>query len=391
MGANSYLSRGVSPTKDEVKAAVRNQDKGVFPGAFCKLIEDIAGDPEYCTALHADGAGTKSSVAYLMFKETGNYDWFKGLAQDSLVMNTDDLACVGCVDNLSLSNTIGRNAHLIDGKAIAKIIEGYDEIVGKINSYGASIKMCGGETADVGDLVRTLIVDSTIVARARRSDIINAADIKPGNVIVGLASDGQASYEDSYNSGISSNGLTAARHMLLSKYYADNFRESYSDTVPFDKVYCGKFRLTDILPGTKVTVGEAILSPTRTFVPVVIPVLEKYRDQISGIIHCTGGGQAKCRDFGTNIRIVKDNLFEFPPIFKAIYESGEIPMKEMFQVFNCGHRMEIYCDESASSGIIDIAESFNIRASVVGHVEALPEGSVNEVVIRYNGEEYLYN
>lgn len=391
MSAQSYLSRGVSPTKDDVKKAVANQSKGVAPGAFCKLIEDVAGDDNYATAIHADGAGTKSSVAYLMYKETGNYDWFKGLAQDSLVMNTDDLACVGCTENLVLSNTIGRNAHLVDGKAIAKVIEGYDEVINKLANLGINIKMCGGETADVGDLVRTLIVDSTIVARIKREDIINAANIKPGHVIVALASSGQATYEDSYNSGISSNGLTAARHMLLSKYYLENYKESFSETVPEDKVYCGKYRLTDILPGTDVTVGAAILSPTRTFLPIIVPVIEKYKDQISGIIHCTGGGQAKCRDFGKNIRIVKDNLFELPPIFKAIYESGEIPMKEMYQVFNCGHRIEFYCDESVANGIIDIAKSYNVDAKIVGHVEALPEGSVNEVLIKANGEEYLYN
>ena len=391
MSAESYLSRGVSPTKDDVKKAVANQSKGVAPGAFCKLIEDIAGDDDYCVAIHADGAGTKSSVAYLMYKETGNYDWFKGLAQDSLVMNTDDLACVGCCENLVLSNTIGRNAHLVDGKAIAKVIEGYNEMVEKLNSYGVGIKMCGGETADVGDLVRTMIVDSTIVARIKRSDVINAANIKPGHVIVGLASFGQATYEDSYNSGMSSNGLTAACHMLLCNYYAQNFKESYSDTIPEDKAYCGKYRLLDKLPGTDVTVGEAILAPTRTFLPVIVPVLEKYRDSISGIIHCTGGGQAKCRDFGKNIKIVKDNLFDFPPLFQAIYESGEIPMKEMFQVFNCGHRIEFYCDESVAQGIIDIAKSFNIDAQIVGHVEALEQPGENVVVIRKNGEEFIYN
>ena len=391
MSAESYLSRGVSPTKDDVKRAVKNQSKGVVPGAFCKMIEDIAGDDDYCVAIHADGAGTKSSVAYLMYKETGNYDWFKGLAQDSLVMNTDDLACVGCYENLVLSNTIGRNAHRVDGKAIAKVIEGYDEVIAKLAENGINIKMCGGETADVGDLVNTLIVDSTIVARVKRSDVVNAANIMPGHVIVGLASSGKASYENSYNSGISSNGLTAARHMLLSKYYYENYKESFSDTLTEDKAYCGKFRLTDNLPGTDVTVGEAILAPTRTFLPIIIPVLKKYKDSISGIIHCTGGGQAKCRDFGKNIRIVKDNLFELPPIFKTIYESGEIPMKEMFQVFNCGHRIEFYCDESVAEGIIEISKSFDVDARIVGHVEALPEGSDNEVIIKYNGEEFLYN
>ena len=391
MSAESYLSRGVSPTKDDVKAAVKNQSKGVFPGAFCKLIEDIAGDPEYCTALHADGAGTKSSVAYLMFKETGNYDWFKGLAQDSLVMNTDDLACVGALNNLSLSNTIGRNAHLVDGKAIAKVIEGYDEMIAKLADLGIDIKMCGGETADVGDLVRTLIVDSTIVAREKRDNIINAANIKPGDIIVGLASFGQATYESSYNSGMSSNGLTAARHMLLSKYYFENYKESFSDTLGEDKAYCGKYRLTDKLPGSEQTVGEAILSPTRTFIPVIKAVLEKYRSGIDGIIHCTGGGQAKCRDFGNNVRYVKDNLFELPPLFKAIYESGEIPMKEMFQVFNCGHRIEFYCDyEETAAGIMEIASSFNIESRIVGHVEQ-SNGNNNEVIIKYQGEEYVYN
>ena len=392
MGAESYLSRGVSPTKDEVKAAVKNQDKGVFPGAFAKLIPDIAGDPEYCTAIHADGAGTKSSVAYLMYKETGNYDWFKGLAQDSVVMNTDDLACVGAYKNLSLSNTIGRNAHRVDGKAIAKVIEGYDEMISKLNDLGINITMCGGETADVGDLVRTLIVDSTIVARAKREDVINAANIQPGDIIVGLASFGQATYEDSYNSGMSSNGLTAARHMLLSKYYYENYKESFSETIPEDKAYCGKFRLTDTLPGTDITVGQAILAPTRTFLPVIARVLDNYRGSVNGIIHCTGGGQGKCGDFGKNVRYVKDNLFEFPPLFKAIYESGQIPMKEMFQVFNCGHRIEFYVNsEEAAAGIIGIANSFNIDAKIVGHVEGLPEGSRNEVIIRHEGEEYVYN
>ncbi len=391
MAAESYLSRGVSPTKDDVKAAVKNQSKGVFPGAFCKLIEDVAGDEEYCTAIHADGAGTKSSVAYLMYKETGNYDWFKGLAQDSLVMNTDDLACAGVTKNLMLSNTIGRNAHLVDGKAIAKVIEGYDEVINKLKDLGIDIKMCGGETADVGDLVRTLIVDSTLVARAKRSDIVNAANIKPGNVIVGLASFGQATYEDSYNSGISSNGLTAARHLLLSKYYYENYKESFSDTISEDKAYCGKFRLTDNLPGTDITVGQGILSPTRTFLPVISRVLAAHKDEIYGIIHCTGGGQAKCRDFGHGLKYVKDNMFELPPIFKAIYESGDIPMKEMFQVFNCGHRIEFYCDESAKEDIMSIASSFNIGSRIIGHVEKSSDGNNNEVIVKYSGEEYLYN
>lgn len=388
--AESYLSRGVSPTKDDVKKAVANQDKGAFPGAFCKLIDDLAGDPDYCTAIHADGAGTKSSVAYIAYRETGDLKWFRGIAQDSLVMNTDDLACVGALEKLSLSNTIGRNAHRVDGKCIAAVIEGYNDIVGKLQDMGFDISMCGGETADVGDLVRTLIVDSTLVTRVAKKNVVNAANIKPGHVIVGIASFGQATYEDSYNSGISSNGLTAARHMLLCKDYLKEYPESVSETIPEDKVYCGKFRLTDKLPNSDQTVAEAILSPTRTFLPVIRDVLDAYRSSISGIIHCTGGGQAKCRDFGKNIRIVKDNLFDLPPIFQAIYESGEIPMKEMYQVFNCGHRIEFYCDERVASGIIDIAKKYNIDARIVGYVEALPEGSENQVVIRKNGEEFIY-
>ena len=388
--AESYLSRGVSPTKDDVKKAVANQDKGAFPGAFCKLIDDLAGDPDYCSAIHADGAGTKSSVAYIAYRETGDLKWFRGIAQDSLVMNTDDLACVGAIEKLSLSNTIGRNAHRVDGKCIAAVIEGYNDIVRKLQEMGFDITMCGGETADVGDLVRTLIVDSTLVTRVAKKNVINAANIKPGHVIVGLASFGKASYEDSYNSGISSNGLTAARHMLLCKDYLKEYPESVSETIPEDKVYCGKFRLTDTLPGSEQTVAEAILSPTRTYLPVIRDVLDAYRAEISGIIHCTGGGQAKCRDFGKNIRIIKDNLFPFPPIFQAIYESGEFPMKEMYQVFNCGHRIEFYCEESVAQGIIDIAGKYNIDARIVGRVEALPEGSENQVVIRANGEEYIY-
>lgn len=388
--AESYLSRGVSPTKDDVKKAVANQDKGAFPGAFCKLIDDLGGDPDYCTAIHADGAGTKSSVAYIAYRETGDLKWFRGIAQDSLVMNTDDLACVGAIEKLSLSNTIGRNAHRVDGKCIAAVIEGYNDIVGKLQGMGFDLSMCGGETADVGDLVRTLIVDSTIVTRVARKNVINAANIKPGHVIVGLASFGQATYEDSYNSGISSNGLTAARHMLLCKDYLKEYPESVSETIPEDKVYCGKFRLTDKLPNSDQTVAEAMLSPTRTFLPVIRDVLDAYRSSISGIIHCTGGGQAKCRDFGKNIRIIKDNLFALPPIFQAIYESGEIPMKEMYQVFNCGHRIEFYCDESVASGIMEIAKKYNIDSRIVGRVEALPEGSENQVIIRSNGEEYIY-
>lgn len=390
MSAESYLSRGVSPTKDDVKKAVSGQSGGVFPGAFCKVVEDIAGDPDYCLAVHADGAGTKSSVAYLQYMETGDVSWFSSLAQDSLVMNTDDLACIGAISGLSLSNTIGRNAHRVNGACIAALINGYDSIIQKLQNLGIDIHMTGGETADVGDLVRTVIVDSTLVVRVRREDVINAAGIKPGHVIVGLSSSGKATYEDKENSGMSSNGLTAARHMLLSKYYLTKYPESVSETIPEDKIYCGKFRLEDALPNSSMTVGEAILSPTRTFLPVVARVLAEHRASISGIIHCTGGGQAKCKDFGKNLRYVKDNLFPFPPIFEAIYASGEIPMKEMYQVFNCGHRMEFYCDPTAAQSIIDIAAEFGIEGRVVGHVESLEDGSPNEVVIRSAGQVFVY-
>lgn len=390
MSAQSYLSRGVSPTKDDVKKAVSGQSGGVFPGAFCKLIEDIAGDPDYCMSIHADGAGTKSSVAYLQYMETGDSSSFFSVAQDSLVMNTDDLACVGATSNFCLSNTIGRNAHRVGGECIAQIISGYDHIISLLGNYGVQITMSGGETADVGDLVRTVIIDSTLVVRMKRDDVINASQIQPGHVIVGLASSGQSVYENKYNSGISSNGLTAARHMLLSKKYLEKYPESLSETIPEDKAYCGKFMLSDTLPDTSMTVGEAILSPTRTYLPILSEILPKYRSRISGIIHCTGGGQVKCRDFGHGIRYVKDNLFEMPPIFRAIYESGEIPMNEMYQVFNCGHRMEIYCDPEIASALIAISTELGVDARIVGRVEASDNPDQNEVVIRSGNEEFKY-
>lgn len=390
MSAQSYLSRGVSPTKDDVKKAVSGQSGGVFPGAFCKLIEDIAGDPDYCMSIHADGAGTKSSVAYLQYMETGDSSSFFSVAQDSLVMNTDDLACVGATSDFCLSNTIGRNAHRVSGECIAQIISGYDHMISVLGNYGVRITMSGGETADVGDLVRTVIIDSTLVVRMKRDEVINASQIKPGHVIVGLASSGKAVYEDKYNSGISSNGLTAARHMLLSKKYLEKYPESLSETIPENKAYCGKFLLSDMLPDTNMTVGEAILSPTRTYLPILSAILPKYRNRISGIIHCTGGGQVKCRDFGQGIRYIKDNLFEMPPIFRAIFESGEIPMKEMYQVFNCGHRIEIYCDPEIASELITLSAEFGVDARIVGRVESSENPDQNEVVIKNGNEEFIY-
>lgn len=389
MSAESYLSRGVSPTKDEVKAAVKNQDKGVFPGAFCKLVSDLGGDPDYCTAIHADGAGTKSSLAYLIYKETGDLSYFSGIAQDSLVMNTDDLACIGVTGNFYLSNTIGRNAHRVSGAAIAAVIKGYDEMIERLAEQGVMVHMTGGETADVGDLVQTLIVDSTVCCRIARSEVISAANIKPGLAIVGLASYGKATYEDKANSGMGSNGLTAARHMLLHHDYYEKYPETFSPTIAEDKVYCGPFHVEDKLPGSEMTVGEAILSPTRTYLPVLRQIFELYQEQIVGVIHCTGGGQVKCKDFGTNVRYVKDDLFPIPPLFKAIFESGNIPAREMYQVFNMGHRMELYVTESLVEAIIAVAAGFDIEARRIGYTTEA-SGIENEVLIKSHLGEFEF-
>lgn len=391
MKAESYLSRGVSPTKDDVKLAVSSQSKGLFPGSFCKVIEDPAGDESWCSAVHADGAGTKSSAAYLMYRLTGKTSWFAGIAQDSLVMNTDDLVCIGATDNFLVSNTIGRNAHRVNAECLAAIIKGYDNFISKMADQGVKITMTGGETADVGDLVRTVICDSTVVVRLPREDVINAADIKPGQVIVGLASFGQTNYEDKENSGIGSNGLTAARHLLLHKDYRDQFPETYADTMPADKAYCGLYHAEDRLPGSTLTAGEAVLSPTRTYLPVIRRIITDHRNRISGIIHCTGGGQVKCRDFGHGIRYVKDNLFSRPPIFQAIFESGDVKQHEMYQIFNMGHRLEIYCDPDAADSIINTALSFNLDARIIGHTEKLSDqNAANQVIIKDQGEEFTY-
>jgi phosphoribosylformylglycinamidine cyclo-ligase len=390
MSAESYLSRGVSPTKDEVKKAVAGQSAGEFPGSFCKLNADIAGDPDYVCSIHADGAGTKSSAAYLQYMETGDPRSFFSLAQDSLVMNIDDLACIGATDGFILSNTIGRNAHRVNGSCIAEIIKGYDHIIELLNEYGIRITMAGGETADVGDLVRTVIIDSTVVVRLRKEHVINASNIRPGNLIVGLSSTGKSVYEEKENSGISSNGLTAARHMILSKYYYERYHESLSETIPAEKAYCGKYKLSDQLPNTCMTVGEAILSPTRTYLPILGKILPKISESVTGIIHCTGGGLAKCKDFGRNVRYVKDNLFELPPVFREIFASGEISEKELYQVFNCGHRLEIYCEKEAVGEIISASESMGVEAKVIGHVESATRPDGNEVVIRGANGEFLY-
>jgi len=390
MNDKAYLSRGVSPTKDDVKKAVRLQDPGAFPGAFCKIIPDLAGDPAYCSAIHADGAGTKSSAAYLLYRETGDPGVFAGIATDSLVMNTDDLLCIGATNHFFVSNTIGRNAHRIDAACLAAIIGGYDAVINRLAGLGISVTMTGGETADVGDLVRTVICDSTVVVRLRRDEVISTANIRPGHVIVGLSSTGQTHYEERENSGIGSNGLTAARHLLLHPDYRDRYPESYSDTLDRGKAYCGRFHMTDPLPGSTLTAGEALLSPTRTYLPVIRDILAAHRPDIAGMIHCTGGGQVKCRDFGRGLRYVKDNLFPMPPIFEAIRSSGEIGDAELYQVFNMGHRLELYCPEQKAEAILAIAAGHGLDARVVGHVEASPDPDRNEVIIKAEGQEHRY-
>lgn len=390
MKAESYLSRGVSPTKDDVKKAVSTQSPGVFPGSFCKIIPDLAGDPDWCTAVHADGAGTKSSVAYMMYRETGDPSWFTGIAQDSLVMNTDDLICIGADDGFKISNTIGRNAHRVDAACLAAIIGGYDQIISGLRGLGVDLEMTGGETADVGDLVRTVICDSTVVVRLPRRKVISASRIRPGQVIIGLSSSGRTNYEIRENSGIGSNGLTGARHLMLHHDYFSKYPESYSDTLPEDKAYCGAWHLNDKLPGSELTVGEAILSPTRTYLPVMREILPAIGDSITGIIHCTGGGQVKCRDFGRGIRYVKDNLFPTPPLFKAIAESGEIEQTEMYQVFNMGHRLEIYCDEADAGKIFDVCGRFGLEARKIGYTESAANPAKNEVIIKDQGRTFEY-
>lgn len=390
MKAESYLTRGVSPTKDDVKKAVANQSKGLFPGSFCKIIPDLAGDSTWCSAVHADGAGTKSSAAYLMYRESGSVEWFAGIAQDSLVMNTDDLACIGALDHFMISNTIGRNAHRVDAACLGAIISGYDRFIETMTGLGIRIVMTGGETADVGDLVRTVICDSTVVVRMQRDQVISAANIRPGQAIVGLASFGRATYESKENSGIGSNGLTAARHLLLHRDYRQKYPETYADTMPANKAYCGSFRVDDQLPGSTLTAGEAVLSPTRTYLPVLRDILSDHRAQISGLIHCTGGGQAKCRDFGSNIRYVKDNLFPTPPVFEAILASGEAQAEEMYQIFNMGHRMEVYCDPNVVADIIAISESYGVSARQVGYTDYAGSDQSNQVIIKDRGGEYHY-
>ena len=378
-----------SPTKDEVHSAIKKQDRGEFAGAFCKIIADPAGDPAYCAAMHADGAGTKSSLAYIKYRETGDLSALYNIAQDSVVMNVDDLLCIGATDGFILSNTIGRNAHRVGGEAIKSVIDGYTDFCELLRSYGVGITMSGGETADVGDLVNTLIVDSTFFVRMKRSEVIDCDNIRPGDVIVGLSSFGKAVYEKNYNAGMGSNGLTAARHLLLSHDYAAKYPETYSNTIDDSKVYCGRYKVDDILPGTDVTVVDAILSPTRTYAPIVKEILDKNRAAVHGMIHCTGGGQAKCKNFGQAIHYIKDNLFDTPPLFAAIAENSDISEREMYQDFNMGHRMEIYCSESDAQFMIDAAKKFGVDAKIVGHTEKSCD-EFNHVTIKANGKVFEY-
>lgn len=368
---NRYMMRGVSAAKEDVHNAIKNIDKGIFPQAFCKIIPDIlGGDPEYCNIMHADGAGTKSSLAYMYWKETGDLNVWKGIAQDAIVMNTDDLLCVGAVDNILVSSTIGRNKMLVPGEVISAIINGTDELLANMRNMGIGIYATGGETADVGDLVRTIIVDSTVTCRMKRSDVINNANIRPGDVIVGLASFGQATYEDNYNGGMGSNGLTSARHDVFGKYLAKKYPESYDHAVPEELVYSGHYNLGDNLTDVPVNAGQLVLSPTRTYAPVIKRILDELRPEIHGMVHCTGGAQTKVLHFvNENCKVIKDNMFPVPPLFRMIREESQTDWKEMYKVFNMGHRMEIYVQPEIAEEVINISKSFNIDAQVVGHIE----------------------
>lgn len=366
-----YNQRGVSAGKEDVHNAIANVDKGLFPKAFCKIIPDIlAGDPDWCNIMHADGAGTKSSLAYLYWKETGDLSVWKGIAQDAIVMNTDDLLCVGATDNILLSSTIGRNKNKIPGEVISAIINGTEEFLEEMRNYGIGIYSTGGETADVGDLVRTIIVDSTVTARMQRNRVISNHNIQAGDVIVGLSSYGQATYEKAYNGGMGSNGLTSARHDVFHKAYASLFPESFDPDVPESLAYCGKLKLTDPSPVEGVDMGKLVLSPTRTYAPVIKQILDNYHDQIHGMVHCSGGAQTKVLHFIGDLHIIKDNLFEVPPLFRIIQEQSGTSWAEMYKVFNMGHRMELYVPQEIAAELINISESFGIEAKVVGRCEA---------------------
>lgn len=381
-----YNQRGVSASKEDVHAAIKNIDKGVFPNAFCKVVPDyLTNDKDYCLVMHADGAGTKSSLAYMYWKETGDVSVWKGIAQDALIMNVDDLLCVGVTDNIMLSSTIGRNKNLITGEVLSQIINGTEELLTELRKWGVNIHSTGGETADVGDLVRTIIVDSTVTARIKREDVIEN-NIKPGDVIVGLASYGKATYESEYNGGMGSNGLTSARHDVFDKYLAQKYPESFDPQVPNELVYAGTKKLTDTTE-SELDAGKLVLSPTRTYAPIIKQILDKYRKQINGMIHCSGGAQTKVLHFCDNVHVIKDNMFALPPLFKLIQEESGTSWEEMYKVFNMGHRMELYVPEEIANDIIEISKSFNVDAKVIGRVES---SSTKKLTIKSEYGEFIY-
>lgn len=384
-----YALRGVSASKEDVHNAIKNIDKGLFPKAFCKIVPDyLTNDDDYCLIMHADGAGTKSSLAYMYWKETGDISVWKGIAQDALIMNIDDLLCVGATDNILLSSTIGRNKNLIPAEVISAIINGTEELIQELKSFGVTIHSTGGETADVGDLVRTIIVDSTVTARMKRSKVIDNANIKPGDVIVGMASFGQANYEKSYNGGMGSNGLTSARHDVFANYLSEKFPESFDSSVPKELVYSGAIKLTDAVENSPIDAGKLVLSPTRTYAPIIKAILDKYTpNDIHGMVHCSGGAQTKVLHFVDDVHIIKDNLFPVPPLFQLIQEQSKTDWKEMYQVFNCGHRMEVYVPQEIANDIIAISNSFGVEAQIVGRVEA-NETKKLTIISEYGKFEY---
>ena len=388
MNDQRYNLRGVSASKEDVHNAIKNIDKGIFPKAFCKIIPDIlGGDPEYCNIMHADGAGTKSSLAYMYWKETGDLGVWRGIAQDALIMNIDDLLCVGATDNILVSSTIGRNKLLVPGEVISAIINGTEELLAELRDLGVNADSTGGETADVGDLVRTIIVDSTVTCRMKRKDVISNGNIRPGDVIVGLSSYGQASYEKSYNGGMGSNGLTSARHDVFGKYLATKYPESYDNAVPDELVYSGTLKLTDKIAELGIDAGKLVLSPTRTYAPVIKKLLDEMRSQIHGMVHCSGGAQTKIMHFVEKMRVVKNNLFPVPPLFNIIQEQSGTDWHEMYKVFNMGHRMEIYVDSSNAQKVIEISHSFGIDAQIVGYTEASDR---NELIIESDKGRFEY-
>lgn len=388
MNSDRYSQRGVSSSKEDVHQAISTLDLGLFPKAFCKIVPDhLANDPEYCSIMHADGAGTKSSLAYIYWRETGDLSVWKGIATDAIVMNVDDLLCAGVTGSVLISSTIGRNKNRIPGEVISALIHGAEEVLEMLRNHGLNIISTGGETADVGDLVRTIIVDSTVIARMKREDIISNDRIKSGDVIIGLASFGKAIYEDAYNGGMGSNGLTSARHDVFHKDYALKYPESFDKDVPPELVYAGQFKVTDTVPGVDVNIGKLVLSPTRTYAPVLIPVLKELRKQIHGLVHCSGGAQTKVLHFIENLHVIKDNLFDVPPLFKLIQEQGGADWREMYKVFNMGHRMEVYLEEKYAQQVIAVAKSFDVEARVIGRVETSDR---RQVTVRSKWGEFIY-